>query len=59
VIVEMEQRLAQMAAIFDPKALGLEAVSAAPAAAPAEVFDPNATTADSAGRQAVADQIFG
>jgi chemotaxis regulatin CheY-phosphate phosphatase CheZ len=59
VIVEMEQRLAQMAAIFDPQALGLEAAGTAPAAAaPAEVFDPNATTAHSADRQAVADEIF-
>jgi hypothetical protein len=61
VIVEMEQRIAQMAAIFDPRALGLEAVSASPAAAaplPEEVFDPNATTADAARRQAVADEIF-
>ena len=63
VIVEIEQGFAQMGAIFDPQALGLEAVTAAaPSAANAglaEVFDPNATASDSADRQAVANEIFG
>jgi hypothetical protein len=58
VISDMEQRLSQMAELFDPRALGIE-----PAAAPAPVrtpvqFDPHATTTNAADRQALADAIF-
>jgi chemotaxis regulatin CheY-phosphate phosphatase CheZ len=56
VLGDMESRLLQIARLFDPAA-------AAPGGRAAEVpdprtFDPNATTRDAEGRQAVADQVF-
>lgn len=56
VILDMEQRLAQLATIFDPNAMVIDdavADSSAPVA-----FDPHASNSDSSDRQALADSLF-
>lgn len=55
VLVEMEQRMAQLARIFDPAAFGV--VTGTPTA-PTGAFDPAASTENADVRQAVADAIF-
>jgi hypothetical protein len=58
VIADMEQRLASLAAAFDPAAFGTAVQpSETPDAAPA-VYDPAATTHNAEHRQAMADEIF-
>jgi chemotaxis regulatin CheY-phosphate phosphatase CheZ len=54
VLGDMETRLLQIARLFDPAA-SAEAALGAP---DPRTFDPNATTRDAEGRQAVADQVF-
>lgn len=56
VLVEMEERMSQLARIFDPAAFGV--VTADPAT-PTGAFDPAASTENADVRQAVADAIFG
>jgi hypothetical protein len=63
VLTEMETRLAELATILDPAALGVAGPALAGAelpAAPASpgTFDPAASTENAEARQAVADQIF-
>ena len=63
VLTEMETRLAELATILDPAALGVAGPAVAgaePPAAPAGpgTFDPAASTENAEVRQAVADQIF-
>jgi chemotaxis regulatin CheY-phosphate phosphatase CheZ len=58
VLVEMEDRLSQLARIFDPKTFGLEPEATAQDAGPAVAFDPAATTSDAEKRQALVDEIF-
>ena len=57
VLVEMEQRLIEVSKLFDisgsPDGAAMRA-----SATPVESFDPNATTRDAEGRQALADEIF-
>ncbi len=55
VLVEMEERMAQLARIFDPAAFG---IAAATPTAPTGAFDPDASTENAGARQAVADAIF-
>jgi chemotaxis regulatin CheY-phosphate phosphatase CheZ len=55
VLVEMEQRLSQLARIFDPAAFGVAHVEPA---TPTGAFDPAASTQNAEVRQAVADAIF-
>ncbi len=60
VIVDMEQRVAQIVSVFDPHAQrfgGRGAATPSVAAAPV-TFDPNATNTNAANRQALADEIF-
>ncbi len=54
VLTEMEQRMAQLARIFDPAAFQTEAGRIEPSAA---AFDPDASTLNADVRQAVADAI--
>jgi chemotaxis regulatin CheY-phosphate phosphatase CheZ len=57
VIMEMEDRLAQLVKLFDPSTIsGAMARSEAPLGT---AFDPNASNVDSADRQALADSLFG
>jgi chemotaxis regulatin CheY-phosphate phosphatase CheZ len=57
VLVEMEQRLLDVARLFDHNVD--TAIVLKKADAPdAQTYDPNATTRDAEGRQALADQIF-
>jgi chemotaxis regulatin CheY-phosphate phosphatase CheZ len=58
VIVDMEQRVAQIVAVFDPKAMGLSAPMPAPISNGPVAFDPNATNSNAADRQALADELF-
>lgn len=59
VIVDMEQRVAQIVAVFDPHALGMDLPRFTPPLSSAPVaFDPNATNSNAANRQALADEIF-
>lgn len=60
VIVDMEQRLAHMVSVFDPHALGIDVTTPTPAGSTAipVAFDPNATHANAADRQALADELF-
>jgi chemotaxis regulatin CheY-phosphate phosphatase CheZ len=60
VLTEMEARLAELATILDPTALGtLAAPSPVPSVATAPAtFDPAASMNDAEARQAVVDQIF-
>ncbi|HUX34099.1 MAG TPA: hypothetical protein VMV51_09505 [Gemmatimonadaceae bacterium] len=55
VLVEMEERMTQLARIFDPAAFGT--VAGTPTA-PSGAFDPEASTENAEVRQAVADAIF-
>jgi small-conductance mechanosensitive channel len=57
VLVEMEQRLLEVARLFDHNVDATHLFT--PANVPDEqTYDPNATTRDAEGRQALADQIF-
>jgi chemotaxis regulatin CheY-phosphate phosphatase CheZ len=56
VLVEMEQRLAEVARVIDPT--GGMAEQLASAAPDERTFDPNATTKNADVRQAVADSVF-
>ena len=58
VLVEMEQRLAQLARIFDPQSFGLEPVEIVTQATPPVAFDPAATLNDADERQALVDEIL-
>ena len=60
VIADMETRLAQIVAIFDPTAMGFEMPRELIATAPAgpQTFDPNATNSNATDRQALADELF-
>ena len=59
VLVDMEQRLIDVAKLFDSSAEGLSSISHAAHIAPnAETYDPHATTQNAEGRQAIADSIF-
>jgi len=58
ILTEMENRLMQIARIFDPSLFGLEVPNTA-SDQPAVAFDPAATTHDAETRQALVDQIFG
>jgi chemotaxis regulatin CheY-phosphate phosphatase CheZ len=58
VIVDMEQRVAQIVAVFDPKAMGLSAPMPALISNGPVAFDPNATNSNAADRQALADELF-
>lgn len=55
VIADMEARLAEIARVFDPTAIGLAAPHTT--LAPAESYDPEASALNRAERQAVADAI--
>jgi hypothetical protein len=64
VLIDTETRLADLARLLDPAALGAVAgmdAHAAPALRPREpaAFDPTASTGSAEARQAVADEIFG
>ena len=59
VLHETEQRLQQLARVFDPQLFGLEPVVEKGAAPRLVAFDPAATTADAEHRQALVDEIFG
>ncbi len=59
VIADMETRLAQIVAIFDPTAMGFEMpreLVSTPAGP--QTFDPNATNSNASDRQALADELF-
>lgn len=63
VLIEMETRLAELASILDPAALGAAGTAATQEVSPSATsvpvaFDPEASTENAAARQAVADQIF-
>lgn len=58
ILSEMENRLVQIARIFDPSLFGLEVPSTSAAHAHA-AFDPAATTGAAEQRQALVDEIFG
>jgi chemotaxis regulatin CheY-phosphate phosphatase CheZ len=58
VIVDMEQRVAQIVAVFDPQAMGLASPTPAPVSNAPVAFDPNATNTNAAERQALADELF-
>ena len=58
VLTDMEARLAELASILDPAALGAPAPKVPAPAAVSPTFDPGASTENAEARQAVADQIF-
>ncbi len=59
VLVEMENRLLDVARLFDHNAEHVKLVAGGPKGVPDEAtYDPNATTLNAEGRQALADQIF-
>ena len=59
VLVEMEERLLQVSKLFDTGGTGGAGDTTATRESMAhETFDPNATTRDAEGRQALADEIF-
>jgi hypothetical protein len=59
IIREIEQRLGQIVGVFEPNALVTDAyVASTPGASGPVCFDPNATTANAADRQTMADEIF-
>ena len=58
VLNDMEQRLSQLAAIFDPARFGMEPIARLNQVGPT-AFDPAATTQDAGERQALVDEIFG
>jgi chemotaxis regulatin CheY-phosphate phosphatase CheZ len=57
VIMDMEDRLAQLIKLFDPSTMSVEMAHTAPPLGTA--FDPNASNGDAAERQALADSLFG
>jgi chemotaxis regulatin CheY-phosphate phosphatase CheZ len=57
VLVDMEHRLLEVARLFDHN-VDTHAVLKGPHAPDERTYDPNATTKDAEGRQALADQIF-
>jgi hypothetical protein len=59
VLTEIEARLAELASILGPAALGAAGVPAAVAPSGPVTFDSAASMANAEARQAVADQIFG
>lgn len=59
VLSEMETRLAELASILGPAALGAASAPASTASSGPITFDPVASMANAETRQAVADQIFG
>lgn len=58
VLVDMEQRLTEIARIFDPDRLGYRGSILEIAAPLSGTFDPAATTEDAEERQALVDEIF-
>jgi chemotaxis regulatin CheY-phosphate phosphatase CheZ len=59
ILVEMEQRLNEVAKVIDPMAMGFSAQGVAAMLVPdVNTFDPNATTKNSKERQALADDVF-
>jgi hypothetical protein len=58
VLVEMEQRLLEVARLFDHNVDATHLLSRDGGQPDAQTYDPNATTRDAEGRQALADQIF-
>lgn len=59
VLVEMEQRLLDVARLFDSNVDHVRVMSEGGSGVPDEAtYDPNATTLNAEGRQALADQIF-
>lgn len=59
VLVEMEERLLQVSKLFDTGGTGVAGGTMGARGSTAhEGFDPNATTRDAEGRQALADEIF-
>ena len=58
VLVEMEQRLMDVAKLFDTNGVMDVSVLSVVNAVDTSTFDPNATTRDAEGRQALADEIF-
>ena len=59
VLGDMESRLAQLAAIFDPAKFGMQPVEPRLETNGPVAFDPAATTRDAETRQALVDEIFG
>ena len=59
VLAEMETRLAELASILGPAALGAAGTPASEASSGPITFDPAASMTNAEARQAVADQIFG
>ena len=60
VLVEMEQRLVEVAKLFDPNVEMTPTVREMQATTPdAQTFDPNATVKNPEARQSLADEIFG
>jgi chemotaxis regulatin CheY-phosphate phosphatase CheZ len=58
VLVEMEQRMVEVARLFDAS-IDLEPITGhLPQAPDAQTYDPNATVNNAEGRQALADEIF-
>lgn len=58
VLVEMEQRLLDVAKLFDANGDASELMGRAYDVVDTSTFDPNATTQNAEGRQALADEIF-
>lgn len=58
VLVEMEQRLVEVAKLFDATSVPEPLAFAAVSTVDTTTFDPNATTRNAEGRQALADEIF-
>lgn len=58
VLIEMETRLIDIAKLFDSSITVERAVSHIPAPPSEQTYDPNATTKNAEGRQALADEIF-
>jgi chemotaxis regulatin CheY-phosphate phosphatase CheZ len=58
VLIEMETRLIEVARLFDANVLIEQSVSKVPMPPSEQTYDPNATTKNAEGRQALADQIF-
>jgi len=58
VLVEMEQRMLDVAKLFDANGEGLEITGRAYDDIDDGTFDPNATVTNAEGRQALADEIF-
>jgi chemotaxis regulatin CheY-phosphate phosphatase CheZ len=58
VLIEMEARLIEVAKLFDSNAELEQSVAHVPLPPSEQTYDPNATTRNAEGRQALADQIF-